>query len=644
MPQPADAPHLAAPEWLVTNGLGGYALGTATLAATRGYDGWLVAALAPPVGRTLLVAKLEPVITLPSGQEVNLSTNLYPGAVDPQGYLLIESFRPDPAPTWVFRVQGARVTLKLAMVPGRNETRVRLSSQGLPMAVPLRLVPFVNARDHHGRTAPEGLTTQIEALTDGVAVNVLEPAVRIVIRGARLRFSPGSFWIQRMRYPLEELRGYPALDAHLVPGQLLTTLSDEDPVDVEIAAGEATAGPGDPCAIALEREAEEERSWPQAIAALARRDPGLLALLRAAPAFRVRRGTGHSIIAGYPWFADWGRDTLISLTGLVLVPGHLEEAGEILTTFAGRLKNGLIPNAFMDGGEVNYHAADAPLWFVEAVARYRAYGGQEDLWPAVEQILTAYLDGTDFGIGIGPDGLVHAGSSGLALTWMDAITAGGPVTPREGAPVEVNALMYAALENAARLSPAAQAQAWEKRAQAFRAALRAHFLPGPVDRITPDGQADTTLRPNALFLAALSSTALAPEEIGALLSRLEPLRTPRGIRTLGRDEPGYRGRYEGSAAERDAAYHQGTAWPFLLGPWCTALRRSRGERGGSPAVRGLLGDFLAGALPEGMPGQLCEVYDGDAPQRPGGCPAQAWSVGEVLRALAEDGWGVGAGG
>ncbi|HEY7957002.1 MAG TPA: amylo-alpha-1,6-glucosidase, partial [Polyangia bacterium] len=374
-------------------------------------------------------------------------------------------------------------------------------------------------------------------------------------------------------------------------------------------------------------------------------DPVLARLTLAADQFLVARAiprldgtseSGSTVIAGYPWFTDWGRDTFIALPGLALATGRVELAGELLAAFAPHLEQGLVPNRFPDGGEApEYNAADAPLWYVLAVCRFARAGGDPGqvaaLRPSVRQILEGYLGGTRYGIGLDDDGLIHASAPGLQLTWMDAKFRNWVVTPRMGKPVEIQALWVAALEAVARLS-AVDDPAWagelEERAAWARSSFAATFWDesrGWLCDVVDGPRKDPTLRPNQLYALGLCAPLIDHERACRALEACEQaLLTPVGLRSRAPGD-GYHGRFTGDQRARDAAYHQGTVWPFLLGIYADACLRVRGA---VPA--GLLDGVRAHLCGDGL-GTLCEIFDGDPPHAPRGCVAQAWSVAEALR-------------
>jgi predicted glycogen debranching enzyme len=636
---PADYGALAALEWLETNGLGGYASGTVAGAGTRGYHGLLVAAVRPPAQRTMLVTGCDEWLEL--DPPVHLSTHQYPGAVAPEGWRLLEDFAAVPAPTWTYRTAAHRVERRVLMVHGVNTTVVRYRLlAGDPVLLGVR--PFFVFRDHHDRRrasdrwwvedTPTGDAVHCAASDGGTPVSVY-------VRNASYRSEPR--WYRRFEYLRELERGLPYEEDAYAPFILELPLEPGRRADLIFTAER------EPPRLADELEHRELERRAQLAGVFRARDVVARRLAAAADAFLIARGADQcSVIAGYPWFADWGRDTMISLPGLTLETGQLETAGRILTSFAGYLKNGVLPNRFLDREqEPEYNTVDASLWFVVAVHRFAAAGGDARcveglLTAAVEQIVTGYARGTAFGIREDADGLITAGADGVALTWMDARVGDWVVTPRRGKPVEVNALWYNARRILAQLLRRAgrgrEADELRRSAEvtrrAFLQAFRDPETGALADVLAPDGSLDWSIRPNQLFAAALPYPLLTRSEAKAMVEHVaHHLLTPRGLRTLAASDPAYQGRYTGDQRARDGAYHQGTVWPWLLGPYGDALLYAYGHTPASRArVRAALAP-LAEHLEEACLGQISEIFDGDEPHAPRGCPAQAWSVAEALR-------------
>lgn len=630
-------------EWLETNGLGGFASSTIVGCNTRRYHGLLVAATQPPVGRRVLLSKLEE--RLRRGAEYfPLSTNLYPGTVHPHGYQYLQSFRLDPWPVMTFRVGEMEIEKSVFVPHGLSATVIQYTVCSAPEPVWLLLRPLLVCRDYHhlARASSEFDTT----LYQGATRFTLQPwdsdsRVTLIYPGGELWSD--SVWYYHFQYPREQERGLdycedlysPGEIAFLLaPGQQATVVATTNP-DLEIAPQDWAE---------QERERRQEMAaWVPVSEAIGQR------LARAADQFLVRRRVGEeylrSIIAGYPWFADWGRDAMIALPGLTLTLRRYEEAAQVLRAFAAHIHRGLLPNSFDDAGPgAAYNTADASLWFVYAVRQFaQATRDRETvaryLYDPVRQVLAAYGEGTDFGIGMDEDGLIRAGTERTQLTWMDAKCGDTAFTPRGGKPVEINALWYTALRSgqylAKRLDDPECAGDFGKLADRVRASFRAQFWNeerGYCYDCLGEVGPDPTLRPNQIIALALPYGLLPRDQARAVFAAVtDHLLTPYGLRSLAPFEPGYQGCYEGNQCQRDAAYHQGTVWPWLLGPYLSAYFWLAGVSEETRRhARGLL-QPLIDHLSEAGVGSISEIFAGDPPYAPRGCPAQAWSVAEVLR-------------
>ena len=640
-------------EWLCTNGIGGFASGTVAGVLTRRYHGLLTAALAPPLGRTLLVAKLEETVAY-EGERWELGTNRWAGgAVAPLGHRLIESFRLDgTTPVWTFALGDALLERRVWMEQGANTTYVRYHVRRGSAPLALALDALVNYREYHATTRGDGW--QMAMAPDGAAGMRVEAypgarPFRLLAPGARCE--PAHSWYQRYALALEAERGLDASDDHLhaatftavlAPGESLTViLSAEEEPDVDGAAawGRRTA-----------HEAAVLETFARAHPAAAHAPAWIRQLALAADQFVVSRTVdgvdGASIIAGYPWFGDWGRDAMIALPGLLLSTGRAPVAARILETFARFADRGMLPNRFPDAGETpEYNTADATLWYVEAIRAYHAVTGDDALvarlWPTLEAIAAAHRTGTRHGIGEDPsDGLLRAGEPGQQLTWMDARVDGREITPRIGKPVEINALWYNALRALAALAVpagrAAQAGRWSTLADRVARSFGRFWNPETgccFDVIDgPGGGADGAIRPNQLLAVSLAATALDRERARLVVETCaRHLLTSYGLRSLSPHDPQYAGRSVGGPAERDGRYHQGTVWAWLLGPFALAQLAVSGDHA---AARAVLEPMAHHLVDVGL-GSIAEIFDGDPPFTPRGCPAQAWSVAEVLRAWLE---------
>jgi predicted glycogen debranching enzyme len=636
-------------EWLVTNGLGGYASGTLTGINTRRYHGLLVAALQPPVARTVLVSSLQETVVY-DGRSYSLSTHEYAnGTIDPQGYRYLSEFRLEGLlPVWVFELGDALLERRVCMRYGANTTYVvyRLSRGSRP--VTLTLTPLVTYRDFHSLRPGQGWQLRPEAVPHGMRIMPgANTAPFWLLANAGSVSSNGTWW-WNFAYREEAVRGQDDRDDLFAPGDFTCELA-----------------PGESCTLALTTDSDAELDGEGALAAASQRQRDLLQLAEAgsesplarqmvlaADQFLVARqvpspatsaAPGRTVIAGYHWFNDWGRDTMIALPGLTLATGRSEEATNILRTFARYVVDGLLPNNFPDsaGAVPGYNTADATLWYVVAIYRYVEATGDtslvDELLPTLCDIVDWHLRGTRYNIRVdAADGLLHAGEPGMQLTWMDAKVDDWVVTPRIGKPVEINALWYNVLrilegfvsergdiDAAARYGGLAE-QARDSFHTRFLSAAHS-WLADVVDG--PDGD-DWACRPNQIFALALPFPLIEGAEAATMLDAVaSSLYTTYGLRSLAPDDPAYKGTYSGDRIARDGAYHQGTAWAWLLGPYVEAHYRVHHD---AAAALALLAPFEHHLTDAGL-GSISEIFDGDPPHTPRGCIAQAWSVAEILR-------------
>jgi predicted glycogen debranching enzyme len=594
---------------------------------TRRYHALLLAATTPPAGRMVLVNAVEAWVETPAGSVALTSHRYAPGVIHPDGARRIEAFASDPWPTWVFRLpDGSRVEHGILVRPGRTAVALWWRLLDGPGGV-LAVRPLLSGRDYHAlHHENPAFRFDADVTEDRIVWRPYAGVPAVVARGNG-RYTHAPDWYRRFRYAAETARGLDDTEDLASPGVLR----------FDLARGEAT--------LVLAAEGHEPAEDVEAVRAAERRRRTAFPsrLHRAADAYLVRRGRGKTIVAGYPWFTDWGRDTFIALRGLCLATGRLDEARAILCEWAGAVSEGMLPNRFPDRGEEpEFNAVDAALWYVVAVHDFfqaSAHVAAEErrlLGAAVERILAGYAAGTRFGIHADADGLLAAGVPGVQLTWMDAKVGDWVVTPRIGKPVEVQALWL----NALRVG-SATSERWAALYARGRAAFEARFwdeargcLHDVVDVDHRPGTHDPTFRPNQVFaVGGLPFAVLEGARARRVVHALEgQLLTPLGLRSLAPDEPEYRARYAGGVRERDGAYHQGTAWPWLTGAFVEAWVRVRG--GTADARRQARARFLApllAHLDDAGLGHLPEVADGDAPHAAGGCPFQAWSVGEALR-------------
>jgi predicted glycogen debranching enzyme len=639
-------------EWLVTNGLGGFASGTISGILTRRYHGLLIAALKPPLGRTLLVSKLDETIHF-AGQDFFLSSNRWStGVVYPEGYKLIQRFTLERSiPTWEYAINEIVLEKKIWMAPYENTTYIRytyLQSGKAPLLMVLRTL--VNPRDYHGMThANQADEISVSTCSDGLKFQANRIPATCYIRSPAAQVQTEGTWERNFFLTSEAARGQSSIEDHfaigsfqvdLQPGANFTlVISTQDQVDLD---GEAAL---------QNREAYDQHliHLAQPINLTTTPAPAVLEqLILAADQFIVNRPTstepeGKSIIAGYPWFSDWGRDTMISLPGLTLATGRPETARRILVNYAAFVDQGMLPNRFPDQGELpEYNTVDATLWFFEAIRAYLTYTKDLSLviqlFPILEDIINWHFRGTRYNIHCDPeDGLLYAGEAGSQLTWMDVRIDGWTVTPRIGKPVEVNALWFNALAVMADFEKILNRpgnrfqQAADKVRKNFtrfwNPANRSLYdvLEGPIGN-------DASFRPNQIFAVSLANSPLEKNYKRAIVDAVAHfLLTSHGLRSLSQNEAGYIGKYAGDRWQRDAAYHQGTVWGWLIGPFISAhLNVYHDPRAAWRFLQPLF-DHLAD---HGL-GSISEIFDGDAPFRPDGCIAQAWSVAEVLRTVVQ---------
>ncbi|MEO8034297.1 MAG: amylo-alpha-1,6-glucosidase [Acidobacteriota bacterium] len=629
-------------EWLETNGIGGWASSSLTFANTRRYHGILVAGSRTRPERTVLVARLDETLKTAEGS-FELASNQFDGVIHPAGYRLMESFRKDIFPEVVYRCGSVRLRKTIITPRGENTTIVLYELIEGDGPLELRLRPFYANRDYHSLVRRESFAM---------------PLVHVRIDGSK--FESHADWWRGFEYPIERERGLDDHEDLFTPGEYVVKLqkgsllpvvmSTEDPagrdllalIDAEHSRREALVESKDDLVRALtlaadqfiiDRDVASPMSNVADAAAQGIEDgPG-----REDPAAARRLQT---VIAGYHWFTDWGRDTMISLPGLCLVTRRFEDAKNILRRFIAAASKGMMPNRFPDGTDVPaYNSVDAGLWFFVAVWKYFDHTWDVDFVrneaaPVLFDML-AWLDrGTRYNIHVDDDGLLYAGASGVQLTWMDAKAGDEVFTPRCGKPVEINALFYNALRITARLT---DSEELAERAEKVRVSFEKAFWNARdgccFDVIGPD---DASIRPNQLLVLSLPFPLFGEARAEQILATCEQhLLTPRGLRSLSPYDSRYRGRLIGNQWARDSAYHQGTVWSWLLGPYMTALCRVRGERGRQQS-RDLLDAFLPHLRDEAGIGTISEIFDGDAPHLPRGCIAQAWSVAELLRAYLED--------
>ena len=638
-------------EWLVTNGIGGYSSSTASGMNTRRYHGLLVAATKPPLGRVVLLSQLEDALVV-AGTRYELSTHLYQGSVvHPTGHLNLKGLRLDPFPIFTYGGDGWRLEKSIFMVHGENTTVVQYKfsdTKGRDASLEVR--PLVAFRDYHGTTHEnDALDPQVSGSAGCVRVAPYPDLPALYLAHDAALVEASGYWYRNFEYMEERARGLDSVEDLFSPLLIRAELSHERSFSL--------------VAYTEERSAEDVHEYRMAevrrdsIAHLRNRETygrsELVPLLhRAADQFIVTRSPYKTLLAGYHWFGDWGRDSMIALPGLLLATDRPDLALEILLQYVLHIDGGMLPNRFPDAGEKpEYNTVDATLWFFEAVRQYFAYRAdaewrqealatvRDNLYEPLKQIVAAHLSGTRFGIHADADGFLWAGDQTTQLTWMDVKVGDVAVTPRHGRPVEIQALWYNALrvleEFGRLLGDVSAATGYGKIADALHRNFEQVFWYAEGNYLYDVAGAtepDSSMRPNQIFAVSLHHPLLSKPRSRSVLDAVQrELLTPYGLRTLSPADHRYRGRYEGDVWSRDSAYHQGTVWPWLAGPFFSAQLQV------TEAVDQTLDEIdawlsgLENHLHEAGLGQVSEIFDGDSPHIPRGCIAQAWSVAEILR-------------
>ena len=633
-------------EWLESNGLGGFASSTIAGINTRRYHALLTTATKPPVGRMVLLSKFEEALIV-TGERYELSANQYPGAIDPRGFLYLQRFRLDPFPVFTFSAGGVELEKRIFMVHGENTTaieyRVVSAPAGADISVELR--PLIAFRDYHSVTHENSaLRREFRSSPGLLSLQPYDGVPELHLAHNAAGIAPAGYWYRNFEYAIERERGLDFQEDLFSPCALTFELGCEGRAVVIASTEPHDARDFDGLrARELERRAQVAASCPVD-------DDLARQLTAAADQYIVARGEHKTIIAGYPWFTDWGRDSMIALPGLTLATGRFDVARDLLRTFAQSVDRGMLPNRFPDAGEQpEYNTVDATLWFFEAARAYCDYTGdfdfiERELYPVLADIISWHTRGTRYGIRVDSTGLLHAGEPGVQLTWMDAKIGDWVVTPRHGKPVEIQALWYNALRTmedfARRFGDQAGQKACSNMATFARWSFNRLFWNDSAAclyDVVNGGPPDASIRPNQIFAASLHHSMLSTDAMRQVVEVVErELLTPYGLRSLARSDARYRPTYDGDPRSRDSAYHQGTVWPWLMGPFLTAYVRSRG---GSTAARQQAAEWLerfTQHLTEAGLGQVSEIADAEPPHKPRGCFAQAWSVAELLRALVED--------
>ncbi|MBW4535537.1 MAG: amylo-alpha-1,6-glucosidase [Pleurocapsa minor HA4230-MV1] len=642
-------------EWLITNGIGGYGSGTIAGILTRNYHGLLVAALEPPVARTLLLTKLEETVNY-NAQAYALAANRWvDDIIAPEGYLQIESFHLEgTTPVWNFAFADGLLSKRIWMQQGENTTYIRYHYQRGSQPLSLSLKALVNYRNHHGGTNSDA-QAQIKPRQQGLEIKLGSDARSLYLSAFlnnpdNLDWSINNTWYHNFALAVEQYRGLNPLDAHLQAATVETILEPGDTITI-IASTEANRQ--------TVTEADKRKCDRQLIELFTTQNKlnsvpqWIKQLVLAADQFVVDRPVadnphGKTIIAGYPWFTDWGRDTMISLPGIAIATGRYHLAQTILRTFAQYVDRGMLPNVFPDAGTTpEYNTVDATLWYFEALRNY--YAATQDreliaeLFPLLAEIIDWHIQGTRYNIHLDDDGLIYAGETGVQLTWMDAKVENWVVTPRIGKPIEINALWYNALSCMVYFAQVLEQPDGEYQKLADK--TRSHFAKfwyaeggycyDVID--SPDGN-DASFRPNQIFAVSLpnrggsrtapTQTPLQPKQQQMVVDRVgQKLLTSFGLRSLDPGDKNYLGIYGGDRLQRDASYHRGTTWGWLIGHYVQAHLQVYQD----PQLARSFIEPMADHLNTGCVGNISEIFDGDVPFTPRGCFAQAWSVAEVLR-------------
>ncbi len=636
---PADFNQIADLEWLETNGLGGYASATVAGSNSRRYHGILIAATQPPVGRVVLLSKLEETVVF-EGEKFELSSNQYPGSVFPKGYAYLKSFSKNYFPEWIYKLpNGVELKKTIAAIQGENTTIVIYEVVEGHDEVQLDLLPLVSGRDFHSLGhANWEINQNFNFKSSVLEVKPYNNIPELFISAPDSDFYYKPDWYYSFEYLIEQNRGSDFVEDLFSYGKISVNLKKGIPFGVIVS----TENPEGRDALALFSKEEERRKR------LTAKEESEIekTLALAADQFIVKRGPYlKTIIAGYPWFSDWGRDTMIALPGLCLSIGRYDDARKILSAFARSISKGMLPNRFPDYGEApEYNTVDATLWFFIAIKKYlEATKDKEfvliELLPILREVIHYHLKGTRFNIKSDKDGFLSQGEEGQQLTWMDAKVGDWVVTPRIGLAVEVTALWYNALSIYAELlllnDEKLNAKIYTFQAKIIKDKFTDYFWNEKNQCLydfIKDGYKDDSIRPNQLFAISLPHPLIEGEKAKSILKIVsEKLYTPFGLRSLSLDHSDYKGYYGGNQTDRDGAYHQGTVWSWLLGPYVDAIMKVKGEKG-KAEVKNVI-ENISLHFNDGCIGNISEIFDGEEPHTSRGCIAQAWSIGELLRVI-----------
>jgi predicted glycogen debranching enzyme len=622
-------------EWLETNGLGGFACSSIIGANVRRQNGWLVAALRPPVERAVLLSKIEDRVVV-NDHDVHLSTNIYPGTIFPHGFNIQTEFRLRPWPTFRYVSHEFAIERSLCLIHGENTVVISYHNTGSRQPIEVKARPLLAFRDYKALSVRnDSVNFTVDQVSGAVSVQPYPKLPRLFFSGTPCGVEVKPDWYKRFQYPVEMERGLEFEEDLFTPFELTFKLRAGETAFLVVATENKSAVDAGKLLEAERKRRKTYESEP---------NPTRQALLIAADSFLVYRGQDTpTVLAGYPWFTDWGRDTMIALPGLTLTAGKFPIAKKILLSFARYCDRGMIPNVFPDADEApEYNTVDAPLCFVIAAWKYwKASGdnvGTKELLPALSDVVRFYRDGTRCDISADKDGLISAGTPGTQLTWMDVKVEGYVPTPRHGKAVEINALwlnvlfMLAEMEEKL-LNDIHAAVILRKLADQVVASFAKTFWyaeGGYLYDVVQGNMRDPAIRPNQLFAVSLPYSPLSKAQQKSVFEVVtKQLLTPYGLRSLARGHEKYCGKYTGNTFQRDCAYHQGTVWAWLIGAYCDAYAKVNGKPG-KKEMAGLLSGLIAHLEDAGL-GSVSEIFEGDAPHRPVGCFAQAWSVSELLR-------------
>jgi predicted glycogen debranching enzyme len=640
--------YLCKNEWLETNGLGGYASDTIANFHTRRYHGLLVAATVIPTGRMVLVSKLEEII-ISNNNLTELGCNNYNGTIHPHGYKHLKAFKKDIYPEWIYQVGDIIIKKSLLQLHKKNTTIIKYEVLEAGSAFRMLLKPLLTARDHHSLWRSNSELHWDVDFNDGVFHNNplgTDVDIYIAIPGSTYRHAPQ--WYYNFSYQEEINRGLDHMEDLICHGEFEVSLKAGDIISVVLS----TENPEN---LSAEKAFADETWRRMSLLGASKRNEITDVLKLAANQFIVERNVylhasqenthGATVIAGYHWFTDWGRDTMIGLTGLCLSTGRLDDAKKILKAFSQNISQGMLPNFFSDrDGVPEFNNVDATLWYFIAVYQFFNAGGDQefvltDLLPILVDIIEWHDKGTRYNIKVDPDDqLLYAGEKGQQLTWMDARIGDLVFTPRMGKPVEIEALWYNALCIVSYLCKQAdkteEALAYDRKSSLVKSSFEKFFWFESggylYDNINEYNVPDDSFRPNQLFAISLPFALIKGKKAKAIMEKItKKLYTPVGLRSLAQDHPNYCGIYHGDQYSRDSKYHQGTVWSWLLGPYIDALVKTKAPKSELKKVI----ERFSYHFQEGCIGTISEIFDGDVPHAPKGCAAQAWSVGELLRVI-----------